>query len=271
MEVFTEMFSSPFMIRALIAGSLIALSAALLGVTLVLRRYSMIGDGLSHVGFGAMAVAAILGVSPLIIAIPVVIIVAFILLRLQNNSHLKGDTAIAVISVGALAVGVILIHFSKGGNVDLMNYMFGSILALRESDVWTGVVLSVIVTATFILLYNRIFAITFDETFSKATGIRTGALSTVIAVLTAVTIVLGMRFVGALLISGLIIFPALTAMNLHNSFKRVVITAGIVSVVSVIIGLVASYMFGIPTGAGIVCINTVFLLLSAIVSKIKRK
>lgn len=271
MNALLEMLSFPFMTRALIAGSLIALSAALLGVTLVLKRYSMIGDGLSHVGFGAMAVAALLNVAPLVVAIPVVVIAAFILLRFQNQAKLRGDTAIAVISTGFLAVGVILIHFSKGGNIDLMNYMFGSILALREIDVWTGIVLSVIVTAAFILLYNRIFAITFDETFAKATGIRTGFYNTVLAILTAITIVLGMRLMGALLISGLIIFPAITAMNLFRSFKKVVVTSGIVAVVSVVSGLIVSYFFGIPTGAGIVCINVTLLILSALISRIIKK
>ena len=209
-ELIKEMFSYHFMIRAVVVGILVSLCAALLGVSLVLKRYSMIGDGLSHVGFGALAIAAAANIAPLYLAVPVVIAAAFLLLRINQNSRIKGDAAIALISSSALAVGVVTVSLTTGMNTDVSNYMFGSILSLSRADAVLSIILSAAVLLMFVLLYPRIFAVTFDETFARATGTKTQLINSVIAVLTAVTVVIGMRMMGALLISSLIIFPALT-------------------------------------------------------------
>ena len=191
-----EIFSLKFMVYALISGTLVSVCASLLGVTLVLKRYSMIGDGLSHVAFGSLAVAAAVGAAPMKVAIPVVIAAAFLLLRLSEKGKLKGDALTALISTGALAVGIMAISLSSGMNIDIYNYMFGSILALTKSDMILSVCLAAVVIPVFVLLYNSIFAVTFDPDFARATGTRVGIFDTVIAVLTAVTIVLGMRLMG---------------------------------------------------------------------------
>lgn len=250
-----EMMSYHFMTRALIVGILVSLCASLLGVSLVLKRYSMIGDGLSHVGFGALAIAAAANVAPLAIAVPVVVAAAFLLLRISQNSKIKGDAAIALISSSALAIGVIVISMTTGMNTDVSNYMFGSILSLSKADAILSGCLSVVVLLMFILLYPRIFAVTFDETFAKATGTKSERYNTVIAVLTAVTVVLGMRMMGALLISSLIIFPALSSMRICKSFKSVVLCSAVISILCFVIGMVCSYVFELPTGASIVVVN----------------
>ena len=200
-ENVAEMLSYPFMVRAFLVGSLVALCSALLGVSLVLKRYSMIGDGLSHVGFGALAIAAAANTAPLAAAIPIVILAAVLLLRISSNTKMKGDAAIAMISTGSLAVGVMVISMTTGMNTDVYNYMFGSILAMSSEDVKLSVVLSAAVLILYVFFYQKIFAVTFDETFARATGVRTNLYNTMIAVLTAVTIVLGMRMMGALLVS----------------------------------------------------------------------
>ncbi len=244
-----EMLSYPFMTRAFLVGSLVALCSALLGVSLVLKRYSMIGDGLSHVGFGAMAIAAAMNAAPLTVAIPVVIVAAILLLRISGNAKIKGDAAIALISTTSLAVGVMVISLTTGMNTDVYNYMFGSILAMSAEDVKLSLVLSVFVLILFIVFYHKIFAITFDETFARATGVKAGVYNTLIAVLTAVTIVLGMRMMGALLISSLIIFPALTSMRVCRTFKSVIINAAVISVVCLIAGVTLSYVAATPAGS----------------------
>lgn len=241
-----EMLSYPFMTRAFLVGSLVALCSALLGVSLVLKRYSMIGDGLSHVGFGAMAIAAAMNAAPLTVAIPVVIVAAILLLRISGNAKIKGDAAIALISTTSLAVGVMVISLTTGMNTDVYNYMFGSILAMSAENVKLSLVLSVFVLILFIAFYHKIFAITFDETFARATGVKAGVYNMLIAVLTAVTIVLGMRMMGALLISSLIIFPALTSMRVCRTFKSVIINAAVISVVCLIAGVTLSYVAGNP-------------------------
>ena len=263
-----EMLTYNFMIRALIVGTLVSLCAALLGVILVLKRYSMIGDGLSHVGFGALAVAAAANIAPLYVAIPVVLLAAFCLLRLSENSKINGDAAIAVISSTALAVGVIVASIT-GLNTDLNSYLFGSVLATSNSDAVMCIILSIIVILMFLLFYNKIFAVTFDENFSKATGIRPSIYNMIIAVLTALTIVIGMRIMGTLLISALIIFPSLTAMRLCKSFKSVMITAGILSVLCFLSGLTASYYLDIPTGPTVVISNCIMLVVFWLISKIR--
>ena len=264
-----EMLSYPFMTRAFLVGSLVALCSALLGVSLVLKRYSMIGDGLSHVGFGAMAIAAAMNAAPLTVAIPVVIVAAILLLRISGNAKIKGDAAIALISTTSLAVGVMVISLTTGMNTDVYNYMFGSILAMSAEDVKLSLVLSVCVLILFIVFYHKIFAITFDETFARATGVKAGVYNTLIAVLTAGTIVLGMRMMGALLISSLIIFPALTSMRVCRTFKSVIINAAIVSVVCLIAGVTLSYVAATPAGASVVLANLVMMVLYTVVGAVK--
>ncbi len=260
-ETLFEMLSYPFMVRAFVVGILVALCSALLGVSLVLKRYSMIGDGLSHVGFGAMAVAAAANAAPLAVAIPVVIVAAVLLLRISGSSRIKGDAAIALISTSSLAIGVMVISMTTGMNTDVYNYMFGSILAMSQEDVALSVTLAVVVLVLYIFFYQKIFAITFDETFARATGVKSGLYNTLIAVLTAVTIVLGMRMMGALLISSLIIFPALTAMRACRTFRSVTIHAAVISVVCLAAGLLMSYLGGAPAGASVVMANIAALIL----------
>ena len=264
-----EMLSYPFMTRAFLVGSLVALCSALLGVSLVLKRYSMIGDGLSHVGFGALAIAAAMNAAPLTVAIPVVIVAAILLLRISGNAKIKGDAAIALISTTSLAVGVMVISLTTGMNTDVYNYMFGSILAMSAEDVKLSFVLSVFVLILFIVFYHKIFAITFDETFARATGVKAGVYNTLSAVLTAVTIVLGMRMMGALLISSLIIFPALTSMRVCRTFKSVIINAAVISVVCLIAGVTLSYVAATPAGASVVLANLVMMVLYTIVGAVK--
>lgn len=269
-QAISDIFSYPFLLRALVVGVLVALCAALLGVSLVLKRYSMIGDGLSHVGFGAMAVAAVLNMAPIAVAIPVCIVTAFLLLRISEKSSMGGDAGIAVVSSGALAVGVMVISMTTGVNTDIYNYMFGSILALDNTDTVLCIILSFIVISVYLLFYNRIFAVTFDETFSRATGIRTNIYNMILAILTAVTVVLGMRMMGALLISSLIIFPSMTAMRLCRTYKSVITVSAVVSIFCFATGLVFSYCYAAPTGASIVVVNIIVLLISSIVKTMVR-
>ena len=271
LENVIEMFSYPFMVRAFIVGALVALCSSLLGVSLVLKRYSMIGDGLSHVGFGALAVAAALNAAPLAAAIPVVIVAAVLLLRIRGNSRIKGDAAIALISTSSLAVGVMVISMTTGMNTDVYNYMFGSILAMSAGDVRLSVALAVVVLALYIFFYHKIFAITFDETFAQATGVKADLYNTLIAVLTAVTIVLGMRMMGALLISSLIIFPALTSMRVCRTFKSVIINSAVISVVCLVIGITVSYVWATPAGASVVMANIASLLLYSLLGVAKNR
>jgi len=252
MTAMIQMFSYHFMQRALIVGILVSLCAALLGVSLVLKRYSMIGDGLSHVGFGALAVASALNLAPLAVAVPVVVLAAILLLRLRQSTAVKGDAAIAMISSSALAIGVVSLSLSTGMNTEVSSYLFGSVLSLSRGDAVFSVLLSLAVIALFVLFYPRLFAVTFDESFSRATGTKTELFNTLLAVLTAITVVLGMRMMGALLISSLIIFPALSAMRICRSFKAVVLTAAGISVLCFLAGLLASYFLETPTGASIV-------------------
>ena len=268
-ETLHIMFSYSFILRALIVGVLVSLCASLLGVSLVLKRYSMIGDGLSHVGFGAIAVATAFNWAPMEFTIPVVIIAAFLLLRLSENSSIKGDSAIAIISTGALAFGILVASMSTGMNTDINSYLFGSILAMTLNDVLLSVVLSAVVIVLFVLFYNKIFAVTFDETFSNATGIRANVYNMLIAILTAITIVLGMRMMGALLISSLIIFPALTSMRVCKHFKTVVIVSAVISIICFLLGLIISYFFSTPTGATVVVINIGIFILCSILGKLR--
>lgn len=270
-DLIAEMLSYPFLVRALICGVLLSLCASLLGTSLVLKRYSMIGDGLSHVGFGALAIATAFNWAPLAVSIPVVIVAAFLLLRLNENTKIKGDAAIALISTGALAVGILVVSLTTGVNIDIYNYMFGSILAIDKTNLWISVVACIIIIALFVLFYNRIFAVTFDENFTKATQSRAGGINILIALLTAIIIVLGMRLMGALLISALIIFPALTSMRVFKSYKKVTICAAILAVVCFVVGIFVSYGIATPVGATVVVINIIAFLIFFVIGKIKVK
>ncbi|MDY5613537.1 metal ABC transporter permease [Dysosmobacter sp.] len=265
-----QMFSYPFMQRALIAGVLVSLCAALLGVSLVLKRYSMIGDGLSHVSFGALAIAVALRVAPLWFSIPVVILAAFLLLRVADNPRWNSDAAIAVMSASSLAIGILVISLTTGMTTDVDNYMFGSVLAMTKTDVALAVVLCAAVLMLFILFYHKLFAITFDENFSRATGLKVSRYNTLLAILTALTIVLGMRMMGAMLISSLVIFPALTAMRLFRSFRGVVVCAAVTSVLCFCAGLTISFAFSTPVGATVVAANLTLFLLSCLFRLLRR-
>ncbi|MBR5360239.1 MAG: metal ABC transporter permease [Lachnospiraceae bacterium] len=267
--------SYPFVRYAIIVGVLIALCSSLLGVTLVLKRFSFIGDGLSHVAFGAMAIAAVLNLTnKMILILPITVISAILLLRTGQNTKIKGDAAIAMISVAALAFGYLLMNiFSSSSNIsgDVCSTLFGStsILTLTEGEVWLCVVLSVLVIAIFVIFYNKIFAVTFDENFARATGINASGYNLMIAVVIAVIIVLAMNLVGSLLISALVIFPALSAMRIFNSFKKVTIASALISVVCALTGLIVSIMAGTPVGSTIVAVDAVGFLICYIAGRCK--
>lgn len=272
-EYFTliiQIFQLPFMIRALIVGVLISLCASLLGVSLVLKRYSMIGDGLSHVGFGALALAAAFNVTPLYVAVPVVILTAFLLLRVNESGKLKGDAAVAMISASALAIGVLIVSVSET-NVDLNSYLFGSIYAISNQDMYLSICLSVAVILLYLVFYNKMFAVVFDENFARATGAKATAYNMVMACLTAVTVVVGMRLVGSLLISSLIIFPALTSMRICKTFKKVIISSSAVGIVCIVVGIISSFLLDVPASACIVLINLTAYIIFTVIGFIKEK
>lgn len=275
-DLFTTLASyleHPFVVNAIIVGVLIALCSSLLGVTLVLKRYSFIGDGLSHVAFGAMAIAAVVGLTnnmPLVLAITVVC--AVLLLRMGKNAKIKGDAAIAMISVGALAIGYLLMNlFSTSANIsgDVCSTLFGStsILTLSSFDVWMCAILSVIVVLFFVLFYNKIFSVTFDENFAQATGQKASLYNLLIAIVIAFIIVVSMQLVGSLLISALVIFPALSAMRLFKSFRSVTVCAAIISVICALVGLLTSIFVGTPIGSTIVAVNIVVFLIFFVIGR----
>ena len=273
---FLSFFQYPFVWRAIIVGTLIALVAALLGVTLVLKRFSFIGDGLSHVAFGAMAVAAVAGITDqMLIILPVTILAAVLLLRSGRRAKVNGDAQLALISVSALAIGYLIYNLSGSSNVsgDVCTTLFGStsILELTPFDLWMSVGLSAAVVIVFVLLYHKIFAVTFDETFYKATGVKTELYNLMIAVVIAVIIVLAMGLVGSLLISALVIFPALSGMRLFQSFKKVTIFSAVLSVVCALLGLLLSIWLSTPVGSTIVAVDLVaFLACSTVGMAAKR-
>lgn len=249
-----------FVKYALIVGVLISLSCAILGVTLVLKRYAMIGDGLSHVAFGAMTIAMVLTIADMYLMLPITIVVAILLIRLTNKGKVKNDSAIAMLSVGALAFGYLIVNlFSTSSNIsgDVCSTLFGatSILTLSPLDVWTCVILTIVVLFYFIFFHNKIFAMTFDEDFSKATGTKVAVYNNMMAVIVGVVIVLAMKLVGSLLISALIVFPALSAIRLFKSYKMVIIFSSIISVIGGVLGILISMLWGTPVGATIVVLN----------------
>ena len=280
MSVFQQLqmyLSMPFVQYALIVGTLIALCSSLLGVTLVLKRFSFIGDGLSHVAFGAMAIAGVLRLTnEMLFVLPVTVLCAVLLLRTGQNAKIKGDAAIAMISVGALAIGYMLLNlFPTSSNVssDVCTSLFGStsILTLTQVEVWLCIGLSVAVVVIFLLFYNKIFAVTFDEDFARAAGVRAEAYNLLIAVVVAVIIVLAMNLVGSLLISALIIFPAVSAMRLFRSFKGVTICSAILSVSCALIGMLVSILGSTPVGSTIVAIDLIGYFVFCLISAIRRR
>ncbi len=260
-------FSYPFVQYALLVGVLIALCSSLLGVTLVLKRFSFIGDGLSHVAFGAIAIASVMNLTnEMLIVLPVTVVSAILLLMTGQNTKIKGDAAVALISVGSLALGYLLMNlFSTSANVsgDVCSTLFGStsILTLSSADVWLCVILSVLVIGIFLLFYHKIFSVTFDETFASATGVRASLYNLMIAVITAMIIVLAMNLVGSLLISALIICPALSAMRMFRSFRAVILSSAVISVVCAVAGILISILFSTPVGSTIVAADiAVFII-----------
>lgn len=264
-----------FVKYAIVVGVLISLCCAILGVTLVLKRYAMIGDGLSHVAFGAMTIAMVLTIADMYLMLPITILVAIFLIRLTNKGKVKNDSAIAMLSVGALAIGYLLVNlFSTSANIsgDVCSTLFGStsILTLSTLDVWLCVGLTIVVLIYFIFFHNKIFAMTFDESFAKSTGVKTAIYNNIMAVIVGVIIVLAMKLVGSLLISALIVFPALSAIRLFKSYKMVIIFASIVSVINSILGILISMLWGTPVGATIVVMNIFVYIICWLVEIIMR-
>lgn len=258
-----EMFSYSFMQRAILVGLLVSLCSSLLGVSLVLRRFSMIGDGLSHVGFGALAIATVFSFSPLLFTIPVVVIAAILILRINEKSKIGSDSAIALISSSSLAIGVMMISYVKGTNTDINNFLFGSLLAVGKNDAYLSVVLSLVVLFSYIILYPRLYAVTFDPVFARSASIKADRYTTLLAILSALTIVLGMRMLGSLLISALIIFPCLSAKRVSSTYKGVTILSALISIFAFMVGISISYQLGTPVGASIVIIHLlIFIILS---------
>lgn len=270
MDFIVEILSYPFARRALIVGFLLSVGAALLGVNLVLKRFSMLGDGLSHVSFGAAAVGLACGVAPLQFSIPIVIVAAFLLLRLKQNSKINGDAATAIVSSSALAVGITVASLTTGMNTDISNYMFGSILALGKSEVTISAVCGALIIAAYILFYQKIFTTAFDENFAAVTGVKVKWYNSITAILTAVIVVIGMRVMGALLISSIITFPALSSMRICKHYKCTVISAAVVSVISFLLGILLSFAFDIPAGAAVVLTNLAAFLILSLVGRVKQ-
>ncbi len=277
LDTLSMYFAFPFVRYALIVGVLIALCSSLLGVTLVLKRFSFIGDGLSHVAFGAIAIASVLNLSNnMLLVLPITILCAILLLRTGQSAVIQGDAAVAMISVGALAVGYLLMNlFSTSANLsgDVCSTLFGStsILTLTKTEVWLSGILSVIVVAVFVLFYNKIFAVTFDEAFAKAAGTPVSVYNLLIAVIIAVIIVLAMNLVGSLLISALVIFPALSAMRVYKSFRAVTVCSAVLSVVCALLGILVSILAGTPVGSTIVAVDIAAFGLFALLGRFSRQ
>lgn len=266
-----ELLSYTFLQRAFIVGSLIAISSSFLGIFLVLRKYSMIGDGLAHVSFATVALSLLLNQSPLVVSIPIVIFASLLILKLSEENRIGGDAAIALVSSTSVALGVFISSLAKGFNVDLFSYLFGSILIISQIDVILSVILSVVVVVTVLWFYNDLFAVTYDIDFAKVRGINTNRVNQLIAVLTSITIVLGIRVVGTMLISSFIIFPTVIALKLGTGFKNTIIFAVFISLSSVIVGILISIIFDFPTGATIVLLNALLFTAASSYSFIAKK
>ncbi len=262
-----ESLQYTFMQRAIIVGILIGICSAMLGVFLVLKKFSMIGDGLAHVSFATIAIALTLNASPLYVSIPVVIVASLFILRLDERTKLHGDAAIGLVSSFSVALGVLIVSVSDGFNVDLFSFLFGSILLISETDVYLSLGLAILIVSAVIFFYHDLFAFTHDEAFAKVMGINTNRMNTLIAILTSITIVLGIRVVGTMLISSMIIFPTVTALQIAKSFKWTMILSAIISVLSVILGVIGSYVFNLPSGASIVMVNAFFFAIAFVMKQ----
>ena len=270
MKELLMMFSYHFIVRAFVVGLLISLCASLLGVSLVLRGNAMISDGLSHVSFGAFAVATVLNVTPLALAIPLAVFASIVILHLDQRHMIHGDGAIALLSSSALAIGVMVISVTKGVNTDINNYLFGSILSLSNNDMIISIILSLMVLILFLYSYHRIFALTFDQDFARSTGVKVDLYNMIIAVLCSVTIVLGMRMMGALLISSLTIFPCLSSMRIARTFRSVVMISAMIAMICFVIGLSISYLYVTPTGASIVIVHLIVFIVLSLIQMIRK-
>ncbi len=266
-----DLLSFTFMQRAFIVGSLIAISSSFLGIFLVLRKYSMIGDGLAHVSFATVALALLLNQSPLVISIPIVILASFLILKLSEENKIGGDAAIALVSSTSVALGVFISSLAKGFNVDLFSYLFGSILIISRLDVILSIILSIVVISTVLWFYHDLFAVTYDMDFAKVKGINTKRINQIIAMLTSITIVLGIRVVGTLLISSFIIFPTVIALKIGTGFKQTIALAVTVSLFSVIVGILISIIFDFPTGSTIVLLNAILFMMASLFAMITKK
>lgn len=271
MTDFIEALQYGFMLRALTAGSLIAISCAILGVFLVLRSYSLIGEGLSHFAFGTIGLGLLLNVYPLTVTIPLVIVASFWILHLVDKTNIYADAAIGLVSAIGIAIGITLSSKGGGFNVDLFSYLFGDILAVNLLETFIAIGVSTVVIVLISLFYQELFAITFDEEYAQVCGLKTHALNHLLIILTAVTVVLGIKVVGTMLVSSLIIFPAVTALQLGHGFKQVIITAAVVGLISVLAGIVNAFIFDLPAGASIVLINFVLFLLSYLLKMLVKK
>ncbi len=260
MAEFLELFTYPFVIRAILAGCLLSICAAVLGVILVLKHYSLIGHGLSEIGFAALSISAAFGLSPVIISTPAIILASFVILFVSQKYKVAGDTAIAIASSSALALGV-LVTSMTGTNSNAYTWLFGSVLALNDLDVILAVILSLTVIITFTIFYNRLFLISYNEEYAKSLGIKTGIYHFVISIMTALVVVSGMRIMGTLLISSIIILPAVSARNISHGFFKLVINSAIISFACFVTGLLSSFVFNISTGACIVLINALVLMI----------
>ena len=265
-----DMFSYDFIVKAFIVGICIAVSSSLLGVNMVLKNKSMIGDGLSHVAFGACAIALALNWAPLLVTIPIVMIASFLILKLSEKNKIHGDALIALLATSSLAIGYIIIH-TGGVNIDINSYLYGSIYGISNTDMILSIILLVIVVGSFVLFYNRIFSVTFDEDFSKSTGIKTELYSIIISILCAFTVVIGMKVMGTLLVSSLILFPVISAKQIFKTYKGVVITSVITSVICFIIGLILNYYVDMPVGATIVVVNLGLFIIMLITGTLMRR
>jgi zinc transport system permease protein len=268
---FVEILSYPFVLRALLAGSLISLCASMLGVILVLKRYALIGHGLSEVGFAALAIALALDLPPLYVAMPLVVAASFGIMFIGRNRRVNGDVAIGIASSAALAAGVIVTSVTRGMSTDVYNYMFGSVLAMTNGEVALSVVLSILIVVLFVLFYNRLFLVTYNEDCARSLGVNVGAYRFAVSALTALTVVLGMRMMGTLLISSLIIMPAITARRLVGSFRSLVVAAAVISPVCFCCGLGVSLFLNIPTGASVVAVNLAAMSLAGLHAMLRRR
>ncbi len=267
-DILKEAFGYNFMQRAMIVGTLIAISSSLLGVFLVLKKFSMIGDGLAHVSFATVAIALLLGTSPMLVSIPIVVIASIFIMELNERAGIHGDAAIGLVSSFSVALGVLISSIAGGFNVDLFSYLFGSILAIKESDMYLSIALAFGVISMIIFFYNDLFAVTHDESFASVIGVKTKRMNYLIATLTSITIVLGIRVVGTMLISSMIVFPTVTALQISKSFKSTILIAAVVSVLAVILGVIGSYIFNFPSGASIVMVNAILFILFVSLKKL---